>query len=55
MGLLKGKSSSKRAGKGYLEINVWQRKGTFFGKKVLRKSAKSNVGRKNRKRIKYAN
>jgi hypothetical protein len=55
MGLLKGKSNSKRAGKGFLEIIVRQRKGTFFGKEVLSKCAKSNAGRKNRKRVNYAN
>jgi hypothetical protein len=51
MGLLKGKSNSKKSGKKISQINVRQRKGTFFGKEVLRKCAKSNAGRKNRKGI----
>jgi hypothetical protein len=36
MGLLKRKINSKRAGKGFFQIIVRQRKGTFFGKEVLR-------------------
>jgi hypothetical protein len=55
MGLLKGKSNSKRVGKGFLKIIVQQKKGTFFGKEVLRKCAKSNAGRKSRKGINYVN
>jgi hypothetical protein len=44
MGLLKGKSNSKKSGKRISQIIVRQRKGTFFGKEVLRKCAKSNAG-----------
>jgi hypothetical protein len=39
MGLLKGKSNSKKSGKRISQIIVRQRKGTFFGKEVLRKCA----------------
>jgi hypothetical protein len=51
MSLLKGKCNSIGAGN---KISV-KGKGTFFGKEVLRKSAKSNVGNKGRKRINYVN
>jgi hypothetical protein len=36
MGLLKRECNSKRAGKRISQIIVRQRKGTFFGKEVLR-------------------
>jgi hypothetical protein len=36
MGLLKGKCNSKKSGKRISQIIVRQRKGTFFGKEVLR-------------------
>jgi hypothetical protein len=48
IGLLKGKSNRKKSRKKISQIIVRQRKGAFFGKEVLRKCAKSNVGRKNR-------
>ncbi len=53
MGLLKSKSKSKKSGKRISQIIVRQRKGTFFGKEVLHKCAKSNAGRKNRKGINH--
>jgi hypothetical protein len=55
MGLKKGKRKRKRAGKRISQIIVRRRKGTFFGNEVLRKCAKSNAGRKNRKGINYVN
>jgi hypothetical protein len=55
IGLLKGKNNSKKSGKRISQIIVRQRKGTFFGKEVLRKCAKNNAGRKNRKCINYVN
>jgi hypothetical protein len=56
MGLLKRKCNSKRAGKRISQIIVWQRKGTFFGKEVLREMCeKSNAGSKGRKRVNYVN
>ncbi len=44
---------AKRAGKGFLKLLSSKRKGTFFGKEVLRKCEKNNAGRKNRKGINY--
>jgi|LakMenE18May11ns_1017448.scaffolds.fasta_scaffold9135463_1 hypothetical protein len=55
MSLLKGKCNSKEREKGFSKIIVQQKKGTFFGKEVLRKCAKSNAKRKDRKRLDYAN
>jgi hypothetical protein len=55
MGLFKGKCKSKKAGKKFLKLLSGKGKGTFFGKEVLRKCAKSKVGNKGRKRINNVN
>jgi hypothetical protein len=55
MGLLKGKSNSKKSWKRISQIIVRQRKGTFFSKEVLRKCAKIDAARKNRKGLNYGN
>jgi hypothetical protein len=50
MGYQKVNATMKKAEKRISQIIVRQRKGTFFGKEVLRKMCKkSNAGRENRK------
>jgi hypothetical protein len=52
--LLKGKCNSKEREKDFSKIIVLQKKGTFFGKEVLRKCAKSHAKRKCRRKGNYA-
>jgi hypothetical protein len=55
MSLLKGKCNSKEREKGFSKIIVQKKKGTFFGKEVFRKCAKSHAKSKDKRKGNYAN